>query len=337
MMRELKDRAVELIEPVTSIYFGGGTPSLLEPKEIAHLLKTVRNHYQVDQDIEITLECNPEDLSIEKLKDWKKSGINRLSIGVQSLSNPTLKWLNRQHTQKNVFDGLNALKSTGFTNFSVDYIFGIPGLETKQMKSELRLLLDFEPAHFSCYQLTVEPQTALAHQISKKTLEMPDENMMSQQFLEIDDLLTRSNYHHYEISNYALPELEAIHNTNYWRGVPYFGIGPGAHSYNGLKRRWNISNNVRYVKQYDSGDYYDEELLTPENVYNEQLILGLRTQAGLSMDRLLAKQPANNHQYIFKTIKSWETNQWIVPQDDRLILTPKGWLFSDYMAKELMI
>jgi oxygen-independent coproporphyrinogen-3 oxidase len=336
MCREIEQRAGRLKDPISSIYFGGGTPSILSAKEIEYLLEQLPKEKLESNAIEITLECNPEDLLPRNLRAWKRMGINRLSIGVQSLDDSILRFLNRNHTAKDVKSGIQNAQNAGFENISLDYIFGIPLQATKNILQELQLLEKYSPTHFSVYQLTVEPKTALAHQIKTLQTTLPHEEIVCEQFLKIHELLDSFGFEHYELSNYAKTGFVSKHNSNYWGGTPYIGIGPGAHSFVDGIRRWNVANNKKYVIQFNSNSYFDSEKLSDIERYNEAIILGLRTKSGLKLSSLSRTTMGKISDGLLTEIELWKDQNLAIEKNGCVVLTPQGWLVSDYLASKLI-
>ncbi len=284
--KELLLRAGELNgQEVQTIYFGGGTPSLLTGAELLGLLEVIRAEVNLAAGAEITLEANPDDLSSDLLAVWRKAGINRLSIGVQSFHQADLDWMNRAHSAVEAKRGIEWVREAGFENFSIDLIYGTPGLSDAAWVENIEQALDFGVPHLSCYALTVEEKTALAHMV--KTAQMPDTDpeQQSRQFLILMEAMRAAGYEQYEISNFALPGRRSRHNSSYWKGDAYLGVGPGAHSFDGRFRRWNVSNNALYIKALQGdGRFHEQEELTEENRRHEYIMTSLRTVEGLDLD-----------------------------------------------------
>lgn len=269
---------------VGTIYLGGGTPSLLTGQELTELLDLLHKHYLVSKDAEITLEANPDDLSVSSLISWRKAGINRLSIGVQSFHEPDLIWMNRAHTAAESLQGIALVREAGFDNFSIDLIYGTPGLSDQDWLANVDRAITMQIPHLSCYALTVEEKTALAHLIKTKKMQDTDPEQQSRQFILLMDRLRAAGYEHYEISNFALPGWRSRHNSAYWKGELYLGFGPGAHSYDGRFRSWNKPNNTLYVRAIEEGTSFSEqEELTPENRRHEYIMTSLRTMEGVDL------------------------------------------------------
>ena len=265
-------------ETIQNIYFGGGTPSLPDPEFIESVLETLSRNAKFHPGAEITLEANPEDLTKEKLIRWKKAGINRLSIGIQSFRNEDLHLLNRRHTKELVERGLDNVVQAGFKNLTGDLIYGIPGLELKSWENNIRKMLSYGFNHLSAYALTVEKNTLLEYQIRKGKIRMPDDEGFLEQFNLLRKILKENGFEHYEISNWAKPGFQAVHNTAYWRGEAYAGFGPAAHSYDGLnQRRHNVANIHYYIRNIREGKpYFETEILRDRDRYNEYVLTRLR-------------------------------------------------------------
>lgn len=338
MKVELINRLAKLKTEVKTVYFGGGTPSILNPVEIEGFINLVKKNIDLSTNAEITLECNPEDLNDYNLIHWRTIGINRLSIGVQSFNASALKTLNRAHTKKQAIAGIQLARKMGFDNISIDLIFAIPGMKKIDLKEDIEQLLELNPEHISCYQLTIEPRTALAYQAKKNKITIIDEEDNRNQFLLVHDVLTTNNhYHHYEISNYAKKGYESKHNSAYWTRENYLGIGPSAHSFINNKRRWNVANNAVYIKNINTFNYYSEEELTDIDRINELVMTGIRTIKGLDLVTLTKHLSGSELKNFISKTKQWKSNGLATGKDDKLVLTPEGWLISDMLAAQLFL
>jgi oxygen-independent coproporphyrinogen-3 oxidase len=272
-----------------TLYFGGGTPSVLQADELGLILSQLKKYYHFAQDMEFTLEANPDDLTPASLAGLRRSGVNRLSIGIQSFHQDELDMMNRSHDVKQASDCIIKAKAAGFYDLSIDLIFAMPGSDLKKWAESLEKALSFDVPHYSIYNLTVEAKTALHHFIQSGRLENIEEGAMAEQFLFSIDQLERAGYEHYEISNYAKDGKYAKHNTSYWQGESYLGLGPSAHSFNHRSRRWNVANNARYIKAINENRIpYESEILSRTDQYNEYVLTGLRTQWGCDLDRIAA-------------------------------------------------
>lgn len=320
---------------VDTIYFGGGTPSVFSASQIESLLHAVYSNYPVSLGAEITMECNPDDLSRQYLQDLHSIGINRLSMGIQSFSDRDLQWMNRAHNAIQSKQALTLAAWTGFDNISCDLIFGIPGASDEEWLQHLSILYDFGVPHISCYALTVEEKTLLEHRIRHKLMPALSEEDSARQMILLFDTMTRHGYEAYEISNYCLPGQRAVHNSNYWKGLPYLGFGPSAHSYNGNKRRWNISNNQRYADAVNSGKlYYESETLTRRDRFNEFLMINLRRIEGIR----IAELQQNFMEYASDTLLELNRLQGeglIAVNAEAYTLSKEGRLLSDSVIRNL--
>lgn len=328
-----KEKGNEFIQ---TIYFGGGTPSLLSIKDIDTVLNLIFKYFHTATNCEITLEANPDDVSTKKLREWKRCGINRLSLGVQSFYDTDLKWMNRSHNAQRSLQSIQEIKKAGFHNFSADLIFGIPGQTDVQWEENIEQMIRLKVPHLSCYALTVETGTALYHFIQNKKYQPVNEEQAARQFEILIKKLVSAGYEHYEISNFALPGNRSIHNSNYWKGIPYLGIGPSAHSYNGKMRYWNVANNAQYIQNIQGGIIPAEsELLTVDMQWDEYIMTSLRTMEGCDLDYVFKKWgKAESEKLKAKCLKFISKDQMIL-EKNHLVLTNKGKLFADGIAAEL--
>ncbi len=320
-----------------SIYFGGGTPSVLSAKEIDLILNKINKYFNLKPDIEITLEANPDDVNKEFLSDLKKSGINRFSMGVQSFHNKELKILNRSHNSGKAIESLNMIKEAGFENTNIDLIFGIPGSSLDDWQKNLDTFLKMDIPHLSCYNLTIEPGTIIAHQIQTGKIYDVDDDLSADMFMYTDELLTKNGFEHYEISNYAKEDKYALHNTNYWTGVPYLGLGPSAHSFDGNTRQWNIANNRKYIASINKNIIPATiETLTPDDKFNEYMMTGLRTMWGVDIKEI-GKFGDKYLDHFNKNIVKFTGEELILKNEDNYKLSSRGMLYADRIASELFI
>jgi oxygen-independent coproporphyrinogen-3 oxidase len=320
-------------EIIETLYFGGGTPSLFESEALKILVDRVREVFTLDKNAEITIEVNPDDITEEKLREWKVIGFNRLSIGIQSFFEDDLKWMNRVHNARQAFDCLNLAKSY-FSNISIDLIYGTPQLTTAKWRQNVETALKFDIPHFSCYALTVEPKTPLHKMIRKN--ESPDINSDEQakQFLLVMRWLGDAGYEHYEISNFAKPGYRSRHNSSYWSGKKYLGIGPSAHSFDGLSRQWNISNNNIYIESLGQHKIpFEKEILTETQKLNEYIMTSLRTMEGLDLTRI----PETLRESIYHASKRYLVNGLIIEEGQNLKLSTEGKLVADGIASALFL
>ena len=323
---------------VDTIYFGGGTPSLLSKGELIAILDKIHNTFRVHDTIECTLEANPDDLSSDTLIELNDAGINRLSIGIQSFFDEDLQYMNRSHDAAQAARCIDAARDAGIENVSIDLIFGYPLLSDDKWKQNIDTALTYEVPHLSCYAMTVEPKTALASFIkSKKTLPINHEQSASQ-FEYLMKALQAKGYEHYEISNYALSGKRAVHNSNYWKGIPYLGIGPSAHSFDGVSRQWNVANNMTYIKSLGEGIVpFEQEVLTETQQLNERIMTSLRTMEGFDMAYHKNKCSMEDAFAFDKTVQHFIQEGLLVVENDVIKLTQQGKLFADYVAGELFV
>ena len=323
---------------VDTIYFGGGTPSLLSKGELIAILDKIHNTFRVHDTIECTLEANPDDLSSDTLIALNDAGINRLSIGIQSFFDEDLQYMNRSHDAAQAARCIDAARDAGIENVSIDLIFGYPLLSDDKWKQNIDTALTYEVPHLSCYAMTVEPKTALASFIkSKKTLPINHEQSASQ-FEYLMKVLQAKGYEHYEISNYALSGKRAVHNSNYWKGIPYLGIGPSAHSFDGVSRQWNVANNMTYIKSLGEGIVpFEQEVLTETQQLNERIMTSLRTMEGFDMAYHKNKCSMEDAFAFDKTVQHFIQEGLLVAENDVIKLTQQGKLFADYVAGELFV
>ncbi len=321
-------------EPVETVYFGGGTPSLLGQQELASLLDALRSHFTLVPGAEITLEANPDDIHAGQLAGWRQTGINRLSIGVQSFFEEDLRAMNRAHTARQAESSLDAALEQGFSNITVDLIYGQPGLTDARWKSNVDRLLARQVPHLSCYALTVEPRTPLAKQIRLGQSPQVDPDQQAAQFLLLMDWMEAAGFEHYEISNFALPGYRSRHNTSYWQGKKYLGLGPSAHSYDGQSRQWNVANNQRYLEGIRQNQpVFEREVLTPAQQLNEYVMTSLRTGEGLDLDRT---EPGQSHRLLALSRKYLERGL-MQQAGSHLRLTREGKLLADGIAADLFL
>lgn len=321
---------------LSSIYFGGGTPSLLELPELEQIFKKIYALHPVAADAEITLEANPDDLDKEKLLDLRRhTPVNRLSIGIQSFFDEDLRWMNRAHTAAHARHCLYHAAAAGFTDLTVDLIYGAPTTTDEHWAENVRIPLEEGIPHLSCYGLTVEEGTALAHFVRVGKSPAVDEEKAARQFEYLQDTLAAKGYEHYEISNFALPGRYARHNSSYWRGESYLGIGPSAHSFDGHSRQWNVANNARYLRALEAGEVpFEREILTPAQRYNEYVMTGLRTIWGCEMRQMEAID-AGFAAYFRQAAAPFLQDGALEQNGDAYRLTRAGKLFADRIAAEL--
>lgn len=341
LLKEIELQQNFFSEPASSIetiYFGGGTPSLLEGNEIKSLLDKIKKHFPVTPGAEITLEANPDDLSAERLSMMKAAGINRLSIGIQGFDDADLKWMNRTHTAAEAIQSVRRAQAEGFDNITIDLIYGTPLLTDEQWKKNLDQAFTLNVQHLSCYALTVEPKTALAHFIEEKKQEGIDENKQARHFEILMEEAQQNGFEQYEISNFARDRHYSKHNSAYWRGEKYLGLGPSAHSFDGSTRQWNIRNNNEYIRAINTGKLPSEkEVLTPENKFNEYIMTSLRTMWGCNLEQMRKAFGPERAENFFRQTQPYISEGLMIRQKQNFILTSKGKLFADKIAAELFV
>ena len=337
MLSELKLRKAELAETekINSIYFGGGTPSLLSSAEVSILINQVKRNFNVAVDAEITLEMNPDDDRPNYLEELKTIGVNRLSVGIQSFHEEELKFMNRAHNAQEALDVLNRIQGL-YDNFSLDLIFGLPNSTPESWQKNVEYALQFNPTHISSYLLTVEPKTVLNHQIDNKQIEVLGEEDVLTQFNFLVDRLQDKGYDHYELSSFGKPGFRSVNNTAYWSEKPYLGIGPSAHSFNGETRSWNISNNAQYLKGISVGKpMIEREKLSVADRYNEYIMIGLRMQNGISLDYIEKNFGSDYKTLLKKGVQSQITSQVLYWDGDSLKVSRNAMMLVDGIASYL--
>lgn len=322
--------------PVDSIYFGGGTPSLLSRDELQLVLNKLQDKFTLSAQPEITLEANPDDITAEKLAAWKTAGINRLSIGVQSFFENDLQWMNRAHSAQQAKNCIAMAQNEGFDNLTIDLIYGVPTLPDEHWLDNIQQAVKMNIPHLSCYALTVEPGTALSKMITLHKKENIDHEKQASQFLLLMDALDKHGYVHYEVSNFALPGFRSRHNSSYWQGKPYLGLGPSAHSYNGMQRQWNIANNALYIQSISQGLVpSEEETLSFHQKLNEYIMISLRTMEGIDLDVLGKQFDKASRLQVEKGAVTFITSGRLERDKNILRLTREGKLFADGIAADL--
>jgi len=322
LLSEIELQQKYLSDKIETLYFGGGTPSLLKKEAIQSIYTKLKDNFDFAREIEFTIEANPDDMSAQKAEDWLSIGVNRLSIGIQSFQSHSLAWMNRAHTTTQAHQSIQNAKAAGFSNISTDLIYGTPHLTDQDLTADLELLLNYGIPHISCYALTVEEKTALYTMIQKKTMKEVDSTQQARQFNLIVDHLEKAGWEHYEISNFSKPNQRSKHNSNYWNSVPYLGLGPAAHSYNGNQRQWNIANNQLYFQSIKNKTIpFEMEHLSTTTQFNEYMMISLRQMEGFSFEKIKNEFGAvyENHA---KTIAVQ------FAKEGKLIATPGGYTLS---------
>ena len=334
---EIAKEAPQFKHSLSTLYFGGGSPSILSNSQLTQIFEAVAAHFEISQIQEITLEANPEDMIQESLQHWKSLGVNRLSVGIQSLNDDELEWMNRAHTANQAIESLETAREIGFDNFSIDLIYGSEKKSLSQWQQELQWVNSIGVNHLSCYALTIEENTPFGKWAKSNKLKTPPDEHAEEQFLYLSQWAAEHNWEHYEISNLSKAGHQAIHNSNYWAGLPYLGIGPSAHSYNGKSRRWNLSNNALYISGIQTGaPTFTEEILSNVDVVNELLLTQLRLTKGVNIQQINLLYPGFEElkrPIIEKLIGNFQivehNGHWSIPSAARFL--------ADAITVELML
>ncbi|MCD8309921.1 MAG: radical SAM family heme chaperone HemW [Prevotellaceae bacterium] len=338
LCRELRMRGDYLQgEPVRTLYFGGGTPSRLSEAGLSRLFQTIEETYGLDACEEITLEANPDDLTQAYVSALRRLPFNRISIGIQTFHDPTLRLMNRRHTAAEAIAAVARCRQAGFGNISIDLIYGLPGQTEARWQHDLDQALALQVEHISAYHLTYEEGTPLHRQLQAGSVREVDEACSLSLFTLLMDRLAAAGYEHYEISNFCLPGKQARHNTAYWQGIPYLGCGPSAHSYNRTSREWNIASLDDYLNALEKGErHYEREQETLATRYNECVMTALRTRGGLSLEKLKAEYGETLYRYCLETARPHVERGLMESDGDRLRLTRAGLFISDGILADLM-
>lgn len=322
---------------IKTIYFGGGTPSILPLEDLKLIINSIYKNYTVASNLEFTFECNPDDLTEQKLIELKEVGINRLSIGIQSFDNDQLIFMNRAHNAKEANNCVQLAQKHGFNNITIDLIYGLPNTDKDYWKSQVQKAITLKVNHISAYCLTIEDKTVFGNWHKKGKLNPLGDEKSLEQFKILQSELNKAGFEHYEISNFSKNGFISQHNSAYWLGEKYIGIGPSAHSYNGSTRQWNISNNIVYIKALtDKTAYFEIETLTQKDKFNEYILTRLRTKWGVKLTNLFNIYP-NNQNDIQSKIAEFVTNGDLELKEDIITLTQQGKFIADYISSELFI
>jgi len=342
LLKEIELQSIYLgLEKVETIYFGGGTPSLLEEKDLGVIFETLYKTFIFSDNVEITLEANPDDISSDTLKTWKKAGINRLSIGTQSFIERDLKFMQRAHTVKQAKESINLAAKYGFNNITIDLIYGTPKLTNAEWQENLEFANNLPIQHLSCYALTVEENTILYHQIRKGKTIAPKDRKASEQFDILMEFAKNNNFEHYETSNFCKPNYISKHNSSYWQGKKYLGLGASAHSFNGFTRQWNIANNKKYIESLNENKIpFELENLSETDRLNEYIMTGLRTKWGIDLNYV--ETNFKKKKELMNKIGNEETSffEWKIKRNEQGVsfiytLSNKGKHFADRIASNL--
>ncbi len=325
-------------ELIDTLYFGGGTPSILEKSEIKGILKHLHNTFKISTNAEITIECNPDDLTLDKLKALKQIGINRLSIGVQSFKDKDLEFMKRSHNANEAIKSIKLAQNIGFNNITIDLIYGLPNQSIADWEQNIEQAFDLDIQHLSAYALTVENKTILSQMVKKNKVKILSDNNVIKQFNILQNKAEKKGFIHYEISNFGKKGFFAKHNSGYWKSIHYLGIGPSAHSYNGHIRRSNISSNKKYIRNIILGlDYFEDEFLSESEQYNEYIYTSLRTIWGIDINTIAKKYSYEVLSHFQNEISKWENKKFIISDKKKYTLTRSGKSFADMIASDLFI
>jgi oxygen-independent coproporphyrinogen-3 oxidase len=338
LIQEIALQKSYIKEPIETIYFGGGTPSLLEEAQLKEILAAIDAHFEKADVIECTLEANPDDMHPSKIAAWKKIGINRLSIGIQSFQASALTWMNRAHTVEQSHAAIQMALDAGIDNLSIDLIYGTPSLSDQALMADLDWIAHYQIKHVSCYALTVEDKTALKKSIEKGQIENIDSEKQARHFEIVCARLKTMGLEHYEISNFAKPGFRSQHNSHYWSGETYLGLGPSAHSFNTISRQWNIANNALYIKSIAQGQLnFEIELLTEANRYNEYMMTSLRRIEGFDLDLIAAKFGNRYYEHSIAMINEMEPRNIFNQNGNQYSLKDEAKFLADGIASDFFI
>lgn len=317
---------------IKTVYFGGGTPSLLTANELLSIVGHLKTYFLFDQGTEVTLEANPEDLTPAYVNELARAGINRLSIGIQSFYAEDMKYMHRSHSPEQSLESIRNAVDSGITNISIDLIYGAPTTGMDRWKKNLDTAFGLNIQHLSCYALTIEPKTALAYKVARELTSGPNDEETILQFEYLMNVCNEHGYEQYEISNFAKPDYRSRHNSSYWQGEHYLGLGPGAHSYDGLSRQWNVANNNQYIHAFrDDKPYYEIETLTETMKYNEYILTSIRTKEGIDMNKVQGTYYA----YLNQQMNQWIAGSQLFIEQGHIKLTKEGKFIADKISADL--
>ncbi|MGE0561635.1 MAG: radical SAM family heme chaperone HemW [Flavobacteriales bacterium] len=338
LVKEIQLKSTVLKEPISTIYFGGGTPSLLNSLDLLLINEALQKNYTISNDVEFTVECNPDDLSKQKLLTLKNAGVNRLSIGTQSFFDDDLKFFNRAHSAQEAEKSILLSQDLGFENITIDLIYGTPTLTQQKWEDNLTKFKTLNVPHLSAYSLTVEPKTVLNHQVkTKKTILLSEESVLKQ-FTSLMDFAADNNFVHYEISNFAKEGFYSKHNSNYWKGIQYIGVGPSAHSYVGNKRFWNVANNTRYIRALQNDmNFFEEEFIDNTTAYNEYVLTRLRTIWGIELNYIDNEFGSYYLKHINTEMDNYIKSGHLQNSNNVITLTKKGIFIADKISSDLFL
>lgn len=330
---EIRSRSDYLVSPIETIYFGGGTPSLMTTEQIQFLLENIFDQFEVMEGAEITLEANPEDLTKDKVQQLKAIGINRLSIGVQTFQNEQLRWMNRAHSPEQIYHAYTNARSAGFTNISLDLMYALPTVDKLIWMNDLEEVVKLDPEHVSLYGLTIEEKTVFGNwEANGKLIQLP-EDAAAEQYLDAIEFLTLNGFEQYEVSNFGKRGFSSRHNAAYWSGASYLGVGPGAHSFNGSSRQFNVRNNHKYLRLlHEKEPHFEIETLSATQRLNERILTGLRTRKGINLDQFQQEFGVDLMEQYGEFIQQMMSDKLIIINDQSMSLTSNGFLVADEIA-----
>jgi oxygen-independent coproporphyrinogen-3 oxidase len=338
LLREIDLRSDYIKEPVSTIYFGGGTPSLLKPGFIDEILLKIDQAFNINPSPEITFECNPDDLSLLYTKQLYNAGINRISLGTQSFIDSELEILGRRHSMKKNFEALEAVLSTGFDDVSIDLIYGLPGSSVQRLNESINQVMRFPVNHISAYHLTIEEGTLFHHYWQQGKFKELPEDMSGELFQTVVKKLEANNFEQYEISNFARDGYYSRHNSNYWKDVPYIGLGPAAHSFNGSSREWNVADVKKYISSLNMGEIpAEKEFLSINDLYNEFIMKRLRTSVGLNKEEFIQRFGEEKFSHFLNTVQKYIGADDLTESEGNFFLTESGKFLSDHIIRDLIL
>ena len=335
LVAEIKLQKNYLTGPIETIYFGGGTPSLLKKAELEMIIEALTTNFNLAPHFEFTLEANPDDIDPDIAADWLALGVNRLSIGIQSFQAASLAWMNRAHRVEQSHEAIKIVQAAGFKDISADLIYGTPHLSDEDLMADIATLIQYKVNHISCYALTVEEKTALFSMIAKKQIEDIDTSKQARQFEIMVNALTAAGFEHYEISNFAMPNSRSKHNSNYWKGIPYLGLGPSAHSYNQNTRQWNVANNQLYFSALEKNDLpFEIEQLPLATKFNEYMMISLRCMEGFSLAYISQNFGPEFYAHTLKITQGFVVKNWLSETSQGYTLSKAAKFFADGIASD---
>jgi oxygen-independent coproporphyrinogen-3 oxidase len=335
IIQEIEIQKNYLSTPIETLYFGGGTPSLLPMDDFHKILDKLKSVYSLDANIEFTIEANPDDIQPKQVNAWKKAGVNRLSIGIQSFQPAALQWMNRAHTTEQAHEAIRAAQGEGIENISIDLIYGTPHLTDDDLKADLAMIDQYQIQHLSCYALTVEDKTALYSMIQNKKIDPVRPAQQAAHFEIITNYTEKIGMEHYEISNFSKPGFRSKHNSNYWKGIPYLGLGPSAHSYNKNTRQWNVANNQLYFSALEKNDLpFEIEQLPLATKFNEYMMISLRCIEGFSLAYISQNFGPEFHAHTLTITQGFLAKKWLNETSQGYTLTKSAKFFADGIASD---